>query len=432
MSIDPKKGGKCWSCIHCEDIATQNNNSDAKYFRKCKNANHKYIDACCFSCADYVHDPKYPENEIAPAIFSNDGTVKVNNPASPAYKPPSPPAHTPPAYTPPSAPPTAKQKKGGKVAVIIAIVAVIIALCAVGFLVYNMYFSSDSNSSNSSNKNSQSEETYLYISAVTVGTGHTVPMKKEADSASSTVSSIPDRADITILKKETDWWYVEYGGKKGWCEAKYIIESTDYVDLAYVVISTSGTSANMYAQASSTAAAVAKIPNNTTIRVVKQNGSWSYVIYNEYIGWCLTGDLVDTNDILSESAIVTSSSATLTMRDSASTSGKTVCTIDKGSYVTVIRSNGDWYFVKYSGKTGWCPASSITFKEVFGSGKYVIVTTDQYELRIREYGSLSAEVLGFIPKGTVVRFYSVSNGWYYVEYGGIEGWCSGDKLTVIY
>ena len=423
MSINPKKGGKCWSCIHCEDIATQNGNPNSDYYRKCKSGKHKYVDTCSFSCPDYVHDPKYPENDIAaPPVLGNNGTAKVQQPVTPTHNPSAPTAHTPTSQP---------EKKSGKTAIIIAIIAVVVALCAVGFLVYNMYFSSDS-IVGGSDKTQQSEEAYLYISAVAVGTEHTIPMKAGASSSSDTVTSISDRANITVLKKETDWWYIEYSGIKGWCESKYIIEATDYVDLSCVVISTSGASANIYTQASSTANVVTRIPNNTTIRVVKQSGSWSYVIYNEYIGWCLTGDLVNSNDLLSESAIVTSSSATLTMRDSASTSGKTVCSIDKGSYVTVIRTNGDWYFVKYSSKTGWCPASSITFKDVFGSGKYAIVTTDQYELRIRSYASLSADVLGFIPKGAVVRYYTVSNGWYYVEYDGIEGWCSGEKLTVIY
>jgi len=36
MSIDPKKGGKCWSCKHCEDIATQTHNEQGSYYRKCR------------------------------------------------------------------------------------------------------------------------------------------------------------------------------------------------------------------------------------------------------------------------------------------------------------------------------------------------------------------------------------------------------------
>lgn len=61
MSIDPKKGGQCWSCQHCEDIATQTNNSSGSYFRKCTKSGHEYVATCEFHCRDYVWDGKHDE-----------------------------------------------------------------------------------------------------------------------------------------------------------------------------------------------------------------------------------------------------------------------------------------------------------------------------------------------------------------------------------
>lgn len=59
MSTDPKKGGQCWSCKYCEDIATQTNNPHGSYYRKCTKSGHEYVDICRFSCADYVWDGKH-------------------------------------------------------------------------------------------------------------------------------------------------------------------------------------------------------------------------------------------------------------------------------------------------------------------------------------------------------------------------------------
>ncbi len=61
MNIDPKKGGKCWSCTYCEDIATQTNNSSGAYYRKCTKSGHEYIDTCKSRCGDYVWDGKHEE-----------------------------------------------------------------------------------------------------------------------------------------------------------------------------------------------------------------------------------------------------------------------------------------------------------------------------------------------------------------------------------
>ncbi len=65
MSIDPKKGGLCWACKHCEDIATQTNNDAGAYYRKCTKSGHDYVDTCKFYCSDYVWDGKH--DEYAPA-----------------------------------------------------------------------------------------------------------------------------------------------------------------------------------------------------------------------------------------------------------------------------------------------------------------------------------------------------------------------------
>ena len=60
-NIDPKKGGLCWSCEFCEDIATQTNNPSGSYYRKCKCSGHEYIDTCKFHCSDYIWDRKHDQ-----------------------------------------------------------------------------------------------------------------------------------------------------------------------------------------------------------------------------------------------------------------------------------------------------------------------------------------------------------------------------------
>lgn len=85
MSIDPKKGGKCWSCKFSEDIATQTNNEDGAYYRKCTKSGHEYIDTCKFSCSDYVWDGKDPD--FAPSTSSSSSSSSATSSSSaPAAK----------------------------------------------------------------------------------------------------------------------------------------------------------------------------------------------------------------------------------------------------------------------------------------------------------------------------------------------------------
>lgn len=85
MSIDPKKGGKCWSCSHCEDIATQTDNENGAYYRKCTKSGHEYVDTCSFSCPDYVWDGKDPD--FAPSASSSSSSSSATSSSSaPATK----------------------------------------------------------------------------------------------------------------------------------------------------------------------------------------------------------------------------------------------------------------------------------------------------------------------------------------------------------
>ena len=85
MSIDPKKGGKCWSCKYCEDIATQTNDPSGSYFRKCNKSGHEYIDTCRFSCSDYVWDGK--DEDFRPSATSTSYSSSSSGSSSSSSKP---------------------------------------------------------------------------------------------------------------------------------------------------------------------------------------------------------------------------------------------------------------------------------------------------------------------------------------------------------
>ncbi len=76
MSIDPKKGGLCWSCTYCEDIATQTDNPSGSYYRKCNKSGHEYVDTCRFHCGDYVWDGKTERHYVPSSSSSSSSTSK--------------------------------------------------------------------------------------------------------------------------------------------------------------------------------------------------------------------------------------------------------------------------------------------------------------------------------------------------------------------
>lgn len=53
-----------------------------------------------------------------------------------------------------------------------------------------------------------------------------------------------------------------------------------------------------------------------------------------------------------------------------------------------------------------------------------IVTADGSNLNIRKFPSISAEIIGSIPDGAVVKILGETGGWYVVYYGGVTGYAS--------
>lgn len=149
--------------------------------------------------------------------------------------------------------------------------------------------------------------------------------------------------------------------------------------------------------------------------------------------------------------------ANLNMRNQASTKGKVLVTIPKGTKVTTDTKVGSWYKVSYKGKTGYVSGSYLkvanaptkatpkkaTPKKVAPKKvtpkkpapvKEQKVAKKTYQttagLNMRTLPSTQGKVLVTIPKNTKVDSNVRSNGWYKVSYKGKTGWVSGSYLKV--
>ena len=58
------------------------------------------------------------------------------------------------------------------------------------------------------------------------------------------------------------------------------------------------------------------------------------------------------------------------------------------------------------------------------------VTTDGSNLNIRSYPSLSGKIIGKMPDGAKVWINGEVNGWYIINYNGINGYASSDYITI--
>lgn len=169
------------------------------------------------------------------------------------------------------------------------------------------------------------------------------------------------------------------------CIAEPVYAAQSVVVTKTVGTVTANSSLTLRKAASTSAAAIAFLPNNTQVVIISKNtANWYNVTYNGQTGWVsgqylsvkpsvgTSGTPVDPVSVVTAPSqpvttltvgTVTASSA-LNLRESAVPTSGILLAIPNSAQVTVISKDANnWYNVTYNGQTGWV------------SGAYLTVTT---------------------------------------------------------
>lgn len=97
--------------------------------------------------------------------------------------------------------------------------------------------------------------------------------------------------------------------------------------------------------------------------------------------------------------------------------------LKKGDVVSYKDSKNGWYYVKYSGGSGW------VYRKYLSSVKN---TTGKYKatcgLNIRAKASNGSAIIGKLKKGATVTIKKQSHGYAYISYKGNTGWVAAKYL----
>ena len=119
----------------------------------------------------------------------------------------------------------------------------------------------------------------------------------------------------------------------------------------------------------------------------------------------------------------------LYVRSGPSSSYSTVKTLKKGTVVTRYSSKNNWYYVKYSGGSGWVYKGYLSsVKSSSGS----TTTSKGYKtttaVRVRASATTNSGIVGKLSKGKSVTVKKQKGSWAYVTYSGGSGWVSTKYL----
>lgn len=115
------------------------------------------------------------------------------------------------------------------------------------------------------------------------------------------------------------------------------------------------------------------------------------------------------------------------LRANPNTSSKILNQLDKGTKVSVVGSEGNWYKVSYSDSTGWINDEYISVRDQAISAGTVTGSV----VNVRSKPDISAEILTKLEKGTKVDIYERSGDWYRISIGEDRyGWVNNEFISV--
>ena len=253
-------------------------------------------------------------------------------------------------------------------------------------------------------------------------------------SSSTVIGTIPKGATIQLIGKSTkysNWFYVEYNGKQGFVEGTYLTSGSS--SSGDDEESSSGSSYTRYVTVNLHLRSSAKITSSNIITTLakgtkvtvlgKSGDNWYYVETSSGRKGYVAAGYLSSSSSSSSSGTNKTTAVAVNLRSSAKVAdGNIILTVPAGRTVTVLGSTGNWYKVRYNGRTGYMKSGYFT-DETSSSSYVTEKTSANLRLRSTTSTSSSSNIITTIPKGASVKVYKeVSGGWYYVAYGSRKGY----------
>ena len=121
----------------------------------------------------------------------------------------------------------------------------------------------------------------------------------------------------------------------------------------------------------------------------------------------------------------------LNLRSGPGTSYSVITQLNEGDIIVILEcTNSEWYYINYHGAVGYVNVpflrDILTAENFSAQGT---ITGDS--VNIRSKPTISSDLLGNYPQGTVMTVIGINNGWYKVKHDGLTGYLRSDYMEII-
>lgn len=277
-------------------------------------------------------------------------------------------------------------------------------------------------------------------------------LRASASTSAKILLTMPQGAKVIVQSTSNGWSKVTYNGTEGYACADYLSASSS-VSSSFGTGTITGSDVRMRSGAGTNYSIIGTYGKGTQMQVTGVSGNWYAVSYNGKTGYVSADYMKVTSSTASSSTSTTSTSSSTTsvsgtgtvtgssvrMRSGAGTNYSILATFAKGTKVEVTGKTGNWYAIKYDGKSGYISAdylsvasssstSTSTTSATTTTGKTgsVIGTS----VRMRSGPGTNYDTLGYYSNGVKMNVLGSENGWYKVSYNGKTGYIIAQYFRV--
>ena len=259
-------------------------------------------------------------------------------------------------------------------------------------------------------------------------------LRDQPGTSGKILTTIPKGKIVTILseKNANGWYKVSYNGKTGYVSGSYF-KVTKYEELEETVIWTGTVNTNesiVYKTADTSATTLTTYHAGQKVEVVKVQGDWVRIKYNDTYAWMLkkvvTQGNLPNSTILWDGEIGKDTKLYATK----STTSTVLNSLTKGTVVYVIEEDGDWLKIKHHDGYGYVQRVTVINLSIPTIPENILWTGKTTEnLNVRNYPDVSGILLGTLTKGTIIEVVSEdSKGWLKIKYEHGYGYVNGSYV----
>ena len=209
-------------------------------------------------------------------------------------------------------------------------------------------------------------------------TANELNVRADASTNSAIIGSLKKGDKVGIIKKEGNWYKINYNGRIAYVSADYVqVEVQNKPEVkpeekpeqgqTMKVKVNSPIGLNLRAGATTNSAVITVLPNNAVVNVIESSNGWYKVSYNGNIGWIFaqyTTSITNNNSTSNNnnnnvSKIRVNSPIGLNLRTGAGTNNSIILAIPNNGVATVLGSSNGWYKVNYNGNIGWVDGNYV-------------------------------------------------------------------------